>query len=186
MDLRVREVPHGSIFSIVAEVTGVHDGCLHCSGLSPAQQFFIQGAPDIKLGIYTFYDLVRSRGDSPVCHFGTNTEALPHLPKKEFSKMVLFDVCSRMGGFTIGSQLLGVQTLAFIEKNSLACEALRANFTSPVIQGDLADIQVLKQVHHLKVIIFSRSQVASHVRDFHAKVINWVWKTIAVIVFTTF
>ena len=55
-----------------------------------------------------------------------------------------------MGGFTIGSQVLGMQTVAFVEKNELACVALRANFSAPIFQGDLADMDLLKQVHRLK------------------------------------
>ena len=52
-----------------------------------------------------------------------------------------------MGGFSIGFNLLGMRTSAFVERSALACDALRANFTSLVIEGDLGDMQTLKQLH---------------------------------------
>ena len=55
-----------------------------------------------------------------------------------------------MGGFSIGSQLLGMRTTVFVEQNHLACEALRANFTSPVFESDLGNIDTLKRIHALK------------------------------------
>jgi predicted RNA methylase len=36
------------------------------------------------------------------------TEALKHHPKGDFSKIQIIDLCSGMGGFTIGSQVLGL------------------------------------------------------------------------------
>ena len=35
----------------------------------------------------------------------------------------------------------------FVERNPLACMALRANFEGPVFQGDLEDDEILKQLH---------------------------------------
>ena len=150
MDLVVRDIPPDSSFHIVAHVLEHHDGTLHCRGLSPDQHFVVVDAPSIDKGIYTFYDLVKASQDHQTCMFGETTEALPHLPKDDFQTITLLDLCSGMGGFSIGSQILGLKTMAFVERNPLACGALRANFTSPVIEGDISDVKVLKQVHRLK------------------------------------
>lgn len=150
MDLAVRDIPVGCRFKIVAAVEGSAEGSLLCCGLSPVQHFTIIGAPNLEVGKYTFYDLERANQDSSVFCFGPSTEALIHFPKGQFQKMVIFDLCSGMGGFSLGSQPLGIETLAFVEKNPMACDALRANFHCPVLQGDLADLAVLKQAHRLK------------------------------------
>ena len=49
-----------------------------------------------------------------------------------FRKVALYDVCSGMGGFTVGAQPLGIDTIAFLECNALACDHPRANFKGPV------------------------------------------------------
>ena len=43
-----------------------------------------------------------------------------------------------------------MRTTVFVEKNELACEALWANFTSPVFEGDLGNVDTLKRLHPLK------------------------------------
>ena len=73
-----------------------------------------------------------------------------HPPKDPFATITLLDFCSGMGGFSIGSSVLGIQTAAFAERSPLACDALRSNFRSPVIQADLGDVNTLKRIHPLK------------------------------------
>ena len=150
MDLTIRDIPHGSRFSIVARILESKGRILSCIGLSPIQQFEVRGSSMTEIGLCTFYDLVRTEEDMPVCHFDESTEVFLHPPKGDLSKMAVLDLCSGMGGFSIGSNMLNLPTIAFVEINQLACDALRANFSSPVIQGDLADISVLKQVHRLR------------------------------------
>eukprot|EP00435_Cladocopium_sp_Y103_P073302 s64_g43.t1 len=150
MDLLVSQVPMGSRFSIVAHVVSNDKGMLWCRGCSPHQEFRVQGAAAQALpGLYTFYDLEKSE-DQDCCDWGEGTEMHVHLPKKPFQTVHLMDFCSGMGGFSIGSHLLGMKTAAFVEKSSLACAALQANFQSPVIHGDLGDIDTLKKVHQHK------------------------------------
>ena len=150
MDIAVRDIIPGNSFHIVATVLGHHDGNLHCRGLSPDQSFVVVNAPPLDVGTFTFYDLIKASQDPQTCMFGDNTEALPHPPKEAFQTITVLDLCSGMGGFSIGSQILGLKTMAFVERNSLACMALRANFQSPIIEGDLSDVRVMKQVHRLK------------------------------------
>eukprot|EP00438_Fugacium_kawagutii_P012516 Skav208176 [mRNA] locus=scaffold2530:40584:49536:- [translate_table: standard] len=57
------------------------------------------------------------------------------------------DFCCGMGGFSLGSQRLGIQTAVFVDPSSLACQAVRANFPGHVIQGDLGDMNTVKQAH---------------------------------------
>ena len=145
MDLSFRDISVGSRFNIVAEVEKEHFGILCCRGVSPIQLFEIHDAPQLHCGTFTFYDLERSMEDLHVCRFGKDTEAILHPPKGEFQTIKIFDVCSGIGGFTLGSQILGMPTLAFVEINPLACDVLRTNFSSPVIEGDLASLDVVKK-----------------------------------------
>eukprot|EP00435_Cladocopium_sp_Y103_P012354 s2527_g3.t1 len=152
MDLLVKDIPPGRLFDIVAEVVDTNAGNTVCSGISPAQHFLVKDTILTK-GKYTFYDLQRA-GETdeelPTCCFDTTTEALPHPAKGPFSKVCIIDLCSGMGGFSIGSSLLGMTTTAFVEINPLACDALRANFMSPVLQKDISHPEVIREVHKLK------------------------------------
>eukprot|EP00438_Fugacium_kawagutii_P011105 Skav203176 [mRNA] locus=scaffold39:103479:107678:- [translate_table: standard] len=142
--------PLGQSFSLVAQVLRMEAEVLHCIGISPKQFFSVHGAPSLQPGLYTFYDLQRLDAVSQDCMFGNQTVAMPHAPKGEFSNMKIVDVCSGMGGFSIGSRILGMKTLAFVNHSKLACDALRANFDSPVFQSDIGDIETIKAIHALK------------------------------------
>ena len=139
--------PHGAQFSLVAYVVQYDNGILTCKGLSPPQDFKIGGAPDIQAGLYTIYDAMRSQEDCDCITVPGETEFHVYQPKREFQNVNIIDLCSGMGGFSIGFNLLGMRTSAFVERSALACDALRANFTSLVIEGDLGDMQTLKQLH---------------------------------------
>ena len=45
---------------------------------------------------------------------------------------------------------IGDENAGICGQSQLACEALKANFNSPVIQGDLGNVDTLKQIHPLK------------------------------------
>ena len=147
MDLIISDQPHGAQFSLVAYVVQYDNGILTCKGLSPQQDFTIGGAPNIQAGLYTIYDVMRSQEDCDCITVPGETEFHVHQPKREFQNVTIIDLRSGMGGFSIGSNLLGMRTSAFVERSALACDALRANFTCPVIEGDLGDMQTLKQLH---------------------------------------
>ena len=121
----------------MVRVTTYEHGLLICEGISPQQTFKIYGAPGDLDGIYTIYGLIRVADELHEWVFGQDTLALVHPPKAPFAKVTLMDLCSRMGGAFIGSQLIGMHTIAFVERSPLACDALRANFSCPVIQGEL-------------------------------------------------
>ena len=148
MDLRVSELQPGSIFSIVAWVVNTEQGMLLCTGVSPHQVFSVSGANGVSEGLNTLYDVVKAEGNC--CSVGEGTEIHAHPPKDPFATITLLDFCSGMGGFSIGSSILGIQTAAFVERSPLACDALRSNFRSPVIQADLGDVNTLKRIHPLK------------------------------------
>lgn len=147
MDILVHPVPPGSVFSLVARVLDYHEGNLRCRGISPEQDLCIAGAPELAPGLYTFYDLERSEMDYPNCMYGAWTEAHAHHVKTPFQGITVADFCSGMGGMLIGSQMLGMNTAVFVEKSPMACQTLKANFASPVVQGDITEVATLKQVH---------------------------------------
>jgi hypothetical protein len=149
MDLWVSPLPPGSRISLVAYINEFKDGTCFCTGLSPQQSFVVTGAAAHAPGLYSFYDLERAQEDS-ACHVVDGvTEIHVHHEKDHFTHVTVLDFCSGMGGFSIGSQLLGMRTAIFVEKSALACEALRANFASPVIEGDIGDVDTLKKIHPL-------------------------------------
>lgn len=73
-----------------------------------------------------------------------------HTPHDSHMDFSVIEFCGGMGGFSLGSSPVGLHTAAFVEVNSLACEALRANLDSPVIQGDLHDIDTIKRTHAMR------------------------------------
>ena len=135
MDISVSAAPPGARFSLVASVIEVKDGICCCAGISPKQTFYVAGASHLALGFFTFYDVVRSETDD-TCHVVQGrSEALLHQPKGEFHHVLVLDLCAGMGGFSIGSQLLGMQTAVMADHSPLACEALKANFSCPCCGG---------------------------------------------------
>ena len=181
MDLSVASAPPGATFNIVVHVIKREHGITTCEGLSPRQVFTVFGAPDDLDGKYTIYDLVRAQDEVHDCFFGKDTLAVAHPPKDQFARVTLMDLCSGMGGFSIGSQLIGMRTCAFVERSSLACAALRANFSCPVIQGELG-----ASFMRSKVLTTCRSRVDSPVRVFPGKETCVAWMTTEAIACASF
>ena len=117
MDLLVKGLEPSSRFCIVAKLEGIRGGALQCRGISPEQCFQIFDAPELVEGIYTFVDLVKGDQDLTACTFGETTEAFKHPQKSDFQRVAIYDLCSGMGGFTIGSKIVGMSTAAFVERN---------------------------------------------------------------------
>ena len=151
MDPLVDAVPPGTTFSIVAHMSRADaDGIAKCYGLSPAQSFTVLGAGAMDDGVFTMYGLSKMAGSSGIdCEITATTKCFRQLPKSLDGFSVL-DLCSGMGGFSIGSQQLGIPTYAFVEKNELACLALRANFLGDVYESDVCDESILIQLHETR------------------------------------
>lgn len=99
-------------------------------------------------GRYTLYDLEKLPQDAAAdCQMTESTQINPHEQVTSVSRFTTVDLCSGLGGFAIGSHHAGMATGLFIEKSDLACQALECNFAAPVIQGDVGDVQVIKQAH---------------------------------------
>eukprot|EP00438_Fugacium_kawagutii_P035740 Skav229334 [mRNA] locus=scaffold2596:57032:62763:+ [translate_table: standard] len=146
MDPPVVSLARGQRFSIVALVEANEDGVLRCTGISPEQQFMVKNAQGIGLGKHTFYDLVKGDGED-VCGVDHDTVIHFHAPYQPFQTISIMDFCCGMGGFTLGSSRLGMHTVAFVDKSPLACQAVHSNFKGQVIQGDIGDVNTMKQVH---------------------------------------
>eukprot|EP00438_Fugacium_kawagutii_P004592 Skav228983 [mRNA] locus=scaffold127:31096:34704:+ [translate_table: standard] len=126
MDPIVADLHPGCVFSLVARIGDSLSGdIVTCQGLWPVQEFTLRCSSALAAGTYTFYDLVK-------------------LPQDGFS---LIDVCSGIGGFTIGSQPVGFHTGVFVDHNDLACSVLLANFDVPVVHGDISLMWIVKKVH---------------------------------------
>lgn len=67
-----------------------------------------------------------------------------------FQNVAVFDLCSGIGGFTLGSSSLGMETLWFLDHNQLVCDALRVNFSLQVIPGSVPDVQCIRELRFLK------------------------------------
>ena len=145
MDIHIRKLPLAPNSRLSQWLrSSVRASC--CRGLSPVQHFRVLDAPFFEEGLYTFFDLVKSDKDPDTCCYVETTEALIQPKVGNFKKVSLFDICNGMGGFSLGSQILGMATDASVECNPLACMALRANFAGPVYEGDLQDDEFLKKL----------------------------------------
>lgn len=82
--------------------------------------------------------------------FQADSAYYPHRDLPFFEKVAIFDICGGMGGFTMGSEPAGIETLAFLDSNALACEVLRANFKVPVIHGSVMDPLCIQELHAMK------------------------------------
>lgn len=120
-----------------------------CYGFSPQQHFLVQSPVDLNSGINTFYDLQLVSHDPMLLGSCDDTQIYPKKVAEPFRKIAIFDVCSGIGGFSLGTQPFDIETIAFLDSNWLACETLRANFTAPVIHGELGDLKCMKELHAL-------------------------------------
>ena len=100
-------------------VVKYEEGILVCEGLSPAQCFRAFGAPADLAGLYTIYELNRASEDQYECFFGRTQWPCCTPEKDPFSHVTIMDFCSGMGGFSIGSQLIGMKTLVFVGEISV-------------------------------------------------------------------
>eukprot|EP00435_Cladocopium_sp_Y103_P025045 s2451_g6.t1 len=146
MDILLNPVPPGSRFSLVAYVMDTHVGILRCRGVSPEQEITIAGAPPLAEGKYTFYELERTGQDFPKC--GTQNGSSFSSHQSPFSAG---EHCRLLqwNGWFFHRPTVDRNEHHFVEKLPLACAALRANFACPVIEGDISDPEILKQVHSL-------------------------------------
>lgn len=151
MDLNLSLLPIGTSVSLVARVLDqTVDGITECTGISPTQSFSLAPSPVLTEGIFSFYQLVKLSSDPLLLGFCDHSACYPKTVHAPFRKMAIYDVCSGMGGFSMGTSPLGADTVAFLECNELACDHLRANFTAPVLQGSVEDVQCIKEMHSLK------------------------------------
>jgi hypothetical protein len=157
MDPLLSSLPHGARASLVAQIQWQSaPGCFQCVGLSPKQEFQLCGDATIGLGICTLYDAV-ILGHAPLqLGLCESSEIYSCRELDSFQKVAIYDVCSGMGGFSLGSHPVGVETTAFLDTNPLACAVLRCNFTTPVIQGSIDDIQCIKKLHAMKPSAFTQ------------------------------
>eukprot|EP00438_Fugacium_kawagutii_P008055 Skav223964 [mRNA] locus=scaffold3540:259469:263778:+ [translate_table: standard] len=149
MDAPLCELSPRSRFSMVASVLEAQSpGVYRCLGLSPKQEFCLVCQQPLCLGKYTFYDLVKdASGQMGDCHMDEDSTAYCHGEYQDLSNFSILDFCSGLGGFTIGSQFVGMKPGFFVEKNHLACSVLRENFKEMVFEGDIQDVSLLKRAH---------------------------------------
>ena len=150
MDPILFGLPIGASVSLVARIDQqLAPELYNCVGVSPSQRFELACAVQLSEGTITCYDLVKISHEP--LRLGTTDESalFPKHGMDYFKQMVTIDLCSGMGGFALGSRPLGIETVAFLDSNALACQVLRDNFSSPVIQGSVCDLACVKQLHAL-------------------------------------
>ena len=76
----------------------------------------------------------------------TSTKIVERPVLRETSFQAFKEVCAGIGGISVGFERLGGRCLAAVDHNPLACAALRQQ-PLQVIQGDIADPEVRRQVH---------------------------------------
>ena len=67
------------------------------------------------------------------------------------------EVCSGMGGLGLGAPQAGIKPVAYLDKCKLACDALKLNGATNVIQGDLRQTQDIAKLHeaseHRRIVL---------------------------------
>ena len=156
MDPLISSAPLGCKISLVAYVYPPDDnGVIHAIGVSPQQSFSIQGCCDIHEGLYTFYGLIKATDDSNFdCHVTENTRFFLHPQQRPYQGLTVLDLCSGMGGFSLGSRFLGIPTCAFVDQNKMSCAALEANFQAPIFEGDINDESLICKLHECRPLTF--------------------------------
>eukprot|EP00435_Cladocopium_sp_Y103_P015125 s2116_g3.t1 len=155
MDISLSVAPLGASVDLVARVRRpAIDGIYECSGVSPTQSFLLSCEQDLQYDMYTFYGLDLLAHAPVRLGFGPQSRCFPKTPLDPFQKLTLFDLCSGIGGFSLGSCPLGIDTLAFLDNNGLACDVLRQNFAAPVIHGSVEDLKCVQALHELKTDAF--------------------------------
>ena len=66
----------------------------------------------------------------------------------DFGAMI--SLCAGMGGCMVGAHSAGFHTIIACDKSPLACSYLKSNFETVVIEGNLLDDAVVKELHRAK------------------------------------
>ena len=108
---------------------------------------FCLDAP-LEVGIWTVYDVTFAgfRGGVGFLQGGSSTVCYRETLFRPEVLKTIRELCSGMGGISIGASFLGYSTAAFNDKSELACQAIRLN-GGTTIQGDIACTQVVKAMH---------------------------------------
>eukprot|EP00435_Cladocopium_sp_Y103_P047956 s772_g14.t1 len=148
MDDTLSHLPLGASTSLVARVQqDLGDDILECIGLSPRQHFLLKSSTVLPTGVYTFYNMTLDKVNPVQLSFSDESVFYPQRIIDPFAKIAVYDVCSGMGGFAMGSHPLGIDTICFLDTNPVACDALRANFQVPVLHGSVDDIGCIQTMH---------------------------------------
>ena len=125
MDSYLPDAPPGPTdLACCASATQSELNLYECLGLWPRQSFLLASDLELNLDVFTFYNLAPLSHDPLCLGFGPFSKHFPKHKMHQFQKMSIFDLCGGIGGFTMGSSPLGIDTMAFLESNDLACQSV--------------------------------------------------------------
>ena len=131
-------MPVGHLIDLVASLVDFSGGVPIFCGLWHDEPFIVKGWTWGVGSRWTLYGFRKAQCESGyLCLEAlSDSVARKHTPICSASFRSLIDLCSGMGGFSLGAQAAQVNTVLFVDKSPLACEAVRANQGSAYC-GDL-------------------------------------------------
>ena len=142
------DVQEGHTLDVVCTSVGIMDSLVIQNCCWHGVAFLVEGWKGCATGHHTVYSLERTglKNGRPCFRFREDTVVFDHLAHLPISFRTLIDVCSGMGGVSIGAQAAQIQTALFVDKNELACRAVQQG-GGRVLKADVLDRQDRIKVH---------------------------------------
>ena len=146
--ISVSDTCQGQFLDIVCEVLGTLEGghIFRCAW--HGNKFSVVGWRWGSRNRFTVYGIrrVQDRCGLPCFEVTAGTCVREHCQPTSISFRSLIEVCSGIGGFSLGAQAAQVETIAFLDKSALACATVQAN-GGRAVRGDIQSPAVRRQVH---------------------------------------
>ena len=144
----VVSLDQGQLLDCVCDCIGFLEGEIFFCCPWYGHKFTVLGWKWETRGRFTVYGVRRTQDRSglPCYEAVADTCVRVHVQPDSISFSKLIEVCSGIGGFSLGAQAARVETCAFIDKSDLATATVKAN-GGLAVKADIQDPEVRKQVH---------------------------------------
>ena len=145
----------GTKICMVLEWQGCVDDHLYAgTGVSSGQKLLFQEQLPLEQGhrgtLY-FWQVEEIRDDGSALlgrHSGSKVHPCS-ARSDDHALPTLISMCAGMGGIIMGARKAGFETAVAIDRSPKAKELLQANFSFPVLQGNLGDLEVIEKAHSI-------------------------------------
>ena len=139
----------GQVLDVVCDWKGEDDGYHIFLSKWHLETLWVKGWKwGSKFSSWSLYGIrkIATEHDKQVFEVDVSTEAIPLAGVCSASYRTIIELCSGMGGISLGAQAANLRTCAFVDKSPLACEAIRLN-QGLAIQGDIMNRPVRIGAH---------------------------------------